>query len=97
MTDPQIPQAVPPLDPANQLLAPGPSQLATGVVTTPEGQRMVLTVRTGSATVTVFLARDDALAWAENIRSTAVGMSGLFVVGSLGMPDSLIDSHPFAP
>ena len=80
MTDPQIPAAVPPLDPANQILAPGPAQLATGVVNTPEGQREVLTIRTGSTATTVFLARDDALAWAENIRSTAMGMSGLFVV-----------------
>lgn len=72
-------QPVPPVDQANALLAPTDAQLATGLVQTPQGQRMVLTVRTASTTVTLFLSRDDADVWAESIRVAAGQMSRLIV------------------
>jgi len=76
MTQPAL---VPPMDQANALLAPTDAQLALGMVQTPQGQRMALTIRTASTTMTVFLARDDADVWAENIRVGAGQMSRLIV------------------
>jgi phosphodiesterase/alkaline phosphatase D-like protein len=85
MTDQTIPQAVPPIDPANQLLGPVNAELTVGVANTTEGQRLILTIRTPSTTNTVFLTRDDAVNWAQVIQSNAAGMSGLVVVGAGGM------------
>jgi hypothetical protein len=77
-----------PFDTGNALLGEQPAQLGTALVQTPGGQRLALTVRTPSATVTVFLAAQDAKAWAARLTadSAAMSASGLVVAanGALG-------------
>lgn len=67
---------VPPVDTGNHLLAEGPAQLTTTLVDTPTGQRLALTIRTPSATVTVFLGGADAKEWAVQLAADAGRMSG---------------------
>jgi hypothetical protein len=74
MTTPQ--QPAPPFDPGNQLLGEQPAQCTTALIPTAVGQRLALTIRTPSATLTVFLGKDDAITWAGNLRNTAKQMSG---------------------
>lgn len=82
-----MPDAPPPapFDTGNALLGEQPAQLVTGIVATPAGQRLALTVRTPSATVTVFLAGPDAKAWAARLTQDAGSMSvtGLVVAGGV--------------
>jgi len=77
MTTPQ-PQ---PFDAANDLLAETPAQLLTALIETPAGQRLALTVRTASTTLTVLLGAADAKAWAATLAQAAGAMSssGLIV------------------
>lgn len=72
---------VPPVDPGNQLLAEVPAQLTMAVLGTPQGQRLALTIRTASTTLTVMLAGPDARNWAQMITRAAESMSaaGLIV------------------
>jgi hypothetical protein len=74
-----------PFDAGNALLAEQPAQLVTAVVQTPAGQRLALTVRTPSATVTVFLPGPDAKAWAARLTTDAGSMSasGLVIAGGV--------------
>lgn len=73
-TAPPAPPA--PFDTSNTLLGEQPAQLTTAIVTAPTGQqRLALTVRTPSATVTVFLAGQDARAWAARLTTDAGAMS----------------------
>lgn len=74
----------PPVDPGNQLLAETPAQLSTALLSTPKGQRMALTVRTASVTVTVLLAAADAKAWAAQLTATAASMSASGLVVAAG-------------
>ena len=69
-----VPQP-PPVDTGNQLLAETPSQLSASLVETAAGQRLALTVRTTSATVTVLLGGKDAKEWAATLTAAAVQMS----------------------
>lgn len=69
------PQPIPPVDPANQLLAETPAQLTTGLIDTPAGQRLALTIRTPSTTVTVLLQGADAKTWAAVLTREAATMS----------------------
>ena len=57
----------------------------TAVLGTPAGQRLAMTVRTPSATVTVLLSGADAKTWAAQLTRAAAGMSssGLVVAGTL--------------
>jgi hypothetical protein len=71
MTAPQVP----PVDPGNQLLAEVPAQLMTALVASPQGQRLALTIRTASTTLTVMLAGPDARNWAQMLAKTAESMS----------------------
>lgn len=64
-----------PFDAGNPLLGEQPAQLATALVQTPAGQRLALTVRTPSATLTVFLAGQDARAWASRLTADSGSMS----------------------
>ena len=48
-----MPQQAPPVDAGNALLAETPAQLSTALLGTPAGQRMALTIRTASTTLTV--------------------------------------------
>jgi hypothetical protein len=79
MTQPAVPLA----DPGNQLLTQTPAQLSTGLVDTSAGQRLALTIRTTSATLTVLLEHADATLWAGNLKRAAESMSstGLIVAG----------------
>jgi hypothetical protein len=79
----------PPFDTGNGLLGETPAQLSAALMDTPAGQRMVLTVRTASTTLSVLLARDDVRDWAQLIKSVGDQMSGLIVAGPgalSGMP-----------
>lgn len=71
----------PPVDTGNTLLGETPAQLTTALIQTPAGQRLALTIRTPSTTLTVLLGKDDAATWAANIKGTADQMScsGLIV------------------
>lgn len=73
-----------PFDQGNGLLAETPAQMSTALIQAPGGQRMVLTVRTASTTMTVLLSREDARLWGRNITATADQMSaaGLVVAGA---------------
>jgi hypothetical protein len=88
MTTP--PDAPPPVDPGNQLLAETSAQLTTGLIQTPAGQRLALTIRTPSTTLTVLLQQGDARAWAAGILGAANQMSssGLIVANGSGMPQA---------
>lgn len=68
--------APPPVDPGNGLLSETPAQLFTSLIQGPGGQRMALTIRTPSTTLTVMLAKQDADAWARMIKQVADAMSG---------------------
>lgn len=56
-----------------------PAQLVTEVVDTNGGQRLAMTVRIPNTTVSVLLAKDDALRWADQIRSKVAEMNGLIL------------------
>jgi hypothetical protein len=74
-------QPVAPFDTANGLLADHGAQATCSVVPTSAGQRLALTVRTPSTTLTVFLAKQDAENWAQMISQAALNLSGLIVPG----------------
>lgn len=81
------PGAAQPVDPANGLLAETTAQMTTALMQTPAGQRLVLTIRTPSTTLTVLLGEPDAKEWAASLTSSAGQMSksGLIVAnGHLG-------------
>lgn len=83
-----MPDQVPLSDPGNALLAEQPAQLALAVVGTPKGSRLLLTIRTPTSTVTVFLNTADAKMWAAllNREASAMSAAGLIVAG--GNPES---------
>ena len=70
-----------PVDASNSLLGEVPAQLSTALMQTPAGQRLALTIRTASTTLTVLLAAADAKAWGANVNAAADQMStsGLIV------------------
>lgn len=76
--------AAPVFDTGNQLLTDGPAQLVTAPVPTPGGQRLALTVRTGSTTVTVFLAKDDVANWRDQLAAEHGKMTGLILPPGTG-------------
>lgn len=64
-------------DPGNPFLAEGPAALLTTNVHFPgQGQRMIVTIRTSSATVSAFADKETALKWAKQIKADAEKMSG---------------------
>jgi len=70
---------IPPVDPGNELLNEVPAQLTTGLVPTPGGQRLVLTIRTATTTLTVFLAKEYAENWRDIIVKDVSRMNGLIL------------------
>lgn len=72
MTTPQVPL----FDVGNPLLAQGPVNIQTGAVETPAGKTGVLTLRTGSTTLTIFLGEGDLRAWAGLLTAAADGLAG---------------------
>jgi hypothetical protein len=77
-------QQPPPFDAGNPLLGEVPAQLTTTLMETAAGQRLALTIRTPSTTVTVLLQSGDARAWASALTRAADSMSaaGLIVAGA---------------
>ena len=85
MTTPQAP----PFDIGNELLAEVAAQFTTAIVDVPGGQRLALTIRTASTTLTVMLQGTDAKNWAAQLTMAAAQMSaaGLAVAnGHVAMP-----------
>lgn len=83
-TPPPDISSVPPVDLGNPVLGPGPVLLSLHRITPPGGEQLVsLTIRTPSTTLTVFLGREDALAWARMLRAEAQQLSGLIVASGL--------------
>ena len=70
-----------PMDIGNGLLAETPANLTTALVETPQGQRLALTIRTASTTLTVLLGAADARAWGAQVKTAVDQMSksGLIV------------------
>lgn len=64
-----------PVDVANSLLGETPAQMTAGQIQTAAGQRMALTIRTPSTTLTVLLGEADAKAWAAGLTAAAGQMS----------------------
>lgn len=79
MTEPQL------VDTSNPHLAQTPATLTTGSVRTEQGQLAVFTIRTPSATLTVFLGQQDADTWAKAFRKQADSLSGLAVASPSGL------------
>jgi hypothetical protein len=77
-----------PFDTGNPLLAAGPAQMTTALMDTPGGQRLAVTIRTASTTLTVLLSQEDARTWGSNITATSKQMSaaGLIVAGAGAVP-----------
>lgn len=75
-------------DTGNSLLAETPAQMSTGLVGTPGGQLMALTIRTASTTLTVLLNAADAKEWSETIgkQSATMSQSGLVVANGQRLP-----------
>ncbi len=80
------PVQVPPFDAGNQLLGEQPAQFTTAKLPTPLGERLAVTIRTPSATVTVFLGGKDARTWAKLLTREAEGMSGAGLVTGTVVP-----------
>ena len=80
----------PPFDPGNQLLAEDPLLPHHHPVDTPAGQRLMVTVRTTSATITVLLNGPDAKKWAAQLTTAAANMSG----GGLIVANGVIPTRP---
>ena len=68
-------------DPNHPFVGEVPAFLVTEVVPTPGGQRLALAVRVPNTTVSVLLAKDDALRWADQIRAEVAKMNGLILPG----------------
>lgn len=89
MTSPGMPEQqvveVPVVDVGNPLLAETPAHLACAVAQTPGGQRAVLTIRTASSTVTVFLSKQDLEQWQSDLKATRSAMTGLIVAPAPSM------------
>jgi len=74
-------QAVAPsatFDAGNSLLAERPAQLTTSRLAMPGyPERVCLTIRTETTTLTVMLSKADSLSWAAQLKTEAGQMSGL--------------------
>lgn len=80
MTAPQAP----PCDPGNTLLAESPALFTVSLADTPAGQRLLVTIRTASTTLTVLLNGSDAKAWAANFSAQAAKMSSSGLIAAKG-------------
>jgi hypothetical protein len=69
------PSQVPPVDPGNQLLGEAPALFTTAILSTPQGQRLALTIRTATTTLTILLQGPDARNWGQQLAKAAESMS----------------------
>jgi hypothetical protein len=87
------------IDTANTLLQPSPVVLFTGTTDTPQGQRAIITIRTASTTLSIFLDKKDVQAWAGQLHGLAaqITASGLTVIRQPGIiisgPDGAAGNH----
>lgn len=96
MTTPGQPQPL--VDMGNPLLAHVPAQLDTGTVDLPgEGKFGVMTIRTGSTTLTVMLAAVDLKNWAGVLAGLAEDLGGGLVKASPLDMTALDMMHPVGP
>jgi hypothetical protein len=76
-----------PIDPSNPILNEGPAIVQATPVNTAAGQRLALTIRTPTTTLTVLLMKDDAGRWRDTITDGIGRMNGLIVAnGALPHP-----------
>lgn len=78
MTMPEVPLT----DSGNSLLAQAPAQMHTGFITTPAGKLGVLTFRTASTTMTIFLGEADLRGWSGALKAMADQIGGGLVPAS---------------
>lgn len=84
MTTPQQQPVFPPVDPGNHLLGPCPAVLTTSPVDTPDGQKLALTIRTNSTTLTVLLGKLDVDAWKDQLTRDVARMAGSKLITAPG-------------
>lgn len=70
---------MPPIDTGNPLLNEGPAVIQATPVNTAAGQRLALTIKTTTTTLTILLIKDDAGRWRDTITEGIGRMSGLIV------------------
>jgi len=63
-----------PYDTGNTLLAEVPAQMTAVPMSTADGPRLGVTIRTSSATVTVLLSQDDASNWSKVLARGGQGL-----------------------
>lgn len=85
------PPPLPPVDPGNPFLGPYQANLSTDIVDTPNGQALIATIRSAGATLTVFLGRDDAMAWGHHLKQQAGRISPLTIAKT--MPAAPLNGH----
>ena len=71
---------LPPVDTGNQLLAEVAAVFTTALIDTPHGQRLAMTIRTASTTLTVLLQAADAKKWGAQLTAQASAMSAAGLV-----------------
>lgn len=76
---------VPLFDEGNKLLGELPAQLTTDIVDTPGGQRLAMTIRTPTTTLTIFLRGADAKSWAAQLSAEAAMLSGAGLITANGV------------
>jgi hypothetical protein len=69
------------MDPGNPLLAETACFMSVTPANTPGGQRLMVTIRTSTTTLTVLLEKPLAQEWASNINTGCASMSGLIIPG----------------
>lgn len=84
MTQPAQPQPMqlppmPPVDPGNPILNEGPAVFMATPVNTQGGQRLAVTIRTPTTTITILLIKDDAKSWRDTFTEGIGKMSGLII------------------
>jgi hypothetical protein len=72
------------VDPLNPFIGEYPAHLVNDVYNGPIGQRLIMTMRVGNATVTAMLAKDDAIKWRDQITEYIGKMNGLILPPSGG-------------
>lgn len=72
-------KVIPPMDPGNPFVSGYPANLTTAKVPTEAGQQLMVTIRSGPATLTLILAKDDAKAWAARLDADASSITGLLL------------------
>lgn len=74
---PEVVQPAATIDAGNNLLAERPATIVTSrLAMAGYPERVCLTVRTETTTLTVLLSKADALAWSAQLKTEAGGLSG---------------------